>query len=170
MPGEPPEFGQCVHRVVMHPSNPNRLFLQNHWGLFRSDDAGDTWTDIGKDFPWTFGFAMAAHPHQPETCYILPVESDQFRCTPEAKLRVWRTKDAGASWQALSNGLPQENALETVLRHGMDTDPLSPAGVYFGTESGKIYGSANDGDNWRLLQEGLPPVLCVKATVIGAAR
>jgi photosystem II stability/assembly factor-like uncharacterized protein len=166
MPGDPPEFGQCVHRIVMHPSNPNRLFLQNHWGLFRTDDGAESWVDIGKDFPWTFGFPMAVHPRQPETVYILPVESDQFRCTPEGKLRVWRSNDAGNSWHELSRGLPQENALETVLRHGMDTDPLTPAGVYFGTESGKVYGSADDGDSWRLLQEGLPPVLCVKAVVI----
>jgi photosystem II stability/assembly factor-like uncharacterized protein len=166
MPGAPPEFGQCVHRVVSHPSNPRRYFLQNHWGLFRSDDGADTWQDIGATFPWTFGFAMAVHPREPETVYILPMESDEFRCTPEGKLRVWRTKDGGKTWDALTTGLPQANALETVLRHGMDTDPLSPAGVYFGTESGKVYASADDGDNWRAIAQGLPPVLCVKAYVV----
>jgi len=162
IPGDSPEFGQCVHRVVQHRSKPDTLFLQNHWGLYRSDDAAKTWKDIGKDFPWTFGFAMAAHPHEPSTVYILPVESDEFRCTPEGKLRVWRTKDAGATWEALTNGLPQENALETVLRHGMDTDKCASAGVYFGTESGKVYGSIDAGDHWKPIAEGLPPVVRVR--------
>ena len=152
-----------MHRVVRHPSRPDRFFLQNHWGLFRSDDAAETWQDMAGDFPWTFGFAMAMNPNDADTVYILPMESDEFRCTPEGKLRVWRTRDAGKTWEALSKGLPQENALETVLRHGMDTDPLKPAGVYFGTESGKVYGSTDEGDTWRLLHEGLPPVLRVKA-------
>jgi photosystem II stability/assembly factor-like uncharacterized protein len=167
LPGPAPEFGQCVHRVVMHPSNPKRLFLQNHWGLFRSDDGADTWVDIGKDFPWTFGFPMAVHPREPQTVYILPLESDEFRCTPEGKLRVWRSRDAGGRWEPLTRGLPQEDALEVVLRHGMDVDPLSPAGVYFGTQSGKVYASADDGDSWRAIREGLPPVLCVKAYRVG---
>ena len=166
MPGPPPEFGQCVHRIVSHPSNPGRIFLQNHWGLFRSDDGADTWIDIGAGFAWTFGFAMAMHPHQPDTVYILPLESDEFRCTPEGRLRVFRTRNGGQSWEALTNGLPQENALETVLRHGMQTDPLNPAGLYFGTKSGKVFASFDDGDSWRMLAEGLPPVQVVNPAVI----
>jgi photosystem II stability/assembly factor-like uncharacterized protein len=109
---------------------------------------------------------MAMHPTDPDTVYIVPLESDQFRCVPEAKLRVYRTRDAGASWHPLSDGLPQEGAFETVLRDGLDTDSAHPAGVYFGTRSGKVYASADDGDSWQLLHESLPPVVCLKAGLI----
>ncbi len=161
-----PEFGQCVHKVVAHPSRPQRLFLQNHWGLYRSDDGGDHWQDIANGVPSDFGFAMAVHPHEPDTVYIVPLESDGFRVTPGEKLRVYRTRDAGASWQALTDGLPQEGAFETVLRDAMDTDDCDDAGVYFGTRSGKLYGSRDGGDSWDLLAGGLPPVVCVKAAVV----
>lgn len=166
LPDEHPEFGQCVHKVVNHASRPDRLFLQNHWGLYRSDDWAASWTDIADGVPSDFGFAMAIHPHDPDTVYIVPLESDQFRCVPEAKLRVYRTRDAGASWQPLGQGLPQEGAYETVLRDGLATDTAQPAGVYFGTRSGKVYASTNEGESWSLVEEGLPPVLCVKAGVI----
>ena len=165
LPDKHPEFGQCVHKVVHHPANPGRLFLQNHWGLYRSDDWGDSWTDIANGVPSDFGFAMAMHPHDPDTVYIVPLESDGFRCTPEAKLRVYRTRDGGSSWDAMTQGLPQTDAYETVLRDAMATDPLSPAGVYFGTRSGKIYGSRDDGGSWRVVRDGLPPVVCVKTIV-----
>lgn len=168
MPDKYPEFGQCVHKVVHHPARPERLFLQNHWGLYRSDDWGEAWTDVADGVPSDFGFAMAMHPHDPDTVYIVPLESDQFRCTPEARLRVYRTRDAGGSWQPLTRGLPQEDAFETVLRDAMDTDSSSPAGVYFGTRSGKLFASADEGDSWSLVREGLPPVVCVRATVMGA--
>lgn len=161
-----PEFGQCVHKIVRHPSRPNRLFLQNHWGLYRSEDAGDSWVDIANGVPSDFGFAMAAHPHEPDTVYIVPLESDVFRCTPEAKLRVYRSRDAGASWEPLTRGLPQEDAFETVLRDGMDTDGCPQAGVYFGTRSGKVFASRDGGDSWSQLADGLPPVLCVRAAVV----
>ena len=167
MPDQHPEFGQCVHKVVMHPSRPERLFLQNHWGLYRSDDAGDSWQDIAKGVPSDFGFAMAQHPHDADTVYILPIESDEFRVTPGGKLRVYRTRDAGASWEALTRGLPQKDALENVLRDCMHADSLNPAGVYFGTRSGKLYGSANGGAAWARLLDGLPPIVCVKAAVVG---
>ena len=166
LPDKHPEFGQCVHKVVSHPDRPDRLFLQNHWGLYRSDDWADSWQDIANGVPSDFGFAMAIHPRDPDTVYIVPLESDAFRCVPEAKLRVYRTRDAGGSWEALSKGLPQENAYETVLRDALDTDSGDPAGVYFGTRSGRVYASANDGDSWALVHEGLPPVVCVKAAVI----
>jgi len=166
LPDKHPEFGQCVHKVVHHPDRPERLFLQNHWGLYRSDDWAESWVDIANGVPSDFGFAMAMHPQDPDTVYIVPLESDRFRCTPEAKLRVYRTRDAGASWHALSRGLPQDGAFETVLRDGMDTDGADSAGVYFGTRSGKVYASADEGDSWGLVTEGLPPVVCVKAAVL----
>jgi len=166
LPDKHPEFGQCVHKVVHHPSRPERLFLQNHWGLYRSDDWGDEWRDIANGVPSDFGFAMAMHPHDPDTVYIVPLESDGFRCTPEAKLRVYRTRNAGASWEPLTEGLPQEGAYETVLRDALDTAPTPGGGVYFGTRSGKVYASGDGGDAWSLVSDGLPPVVCVKAAVL----
>lgn len=165
LPDKYPEFGQCVHKVVNHPEQPERLFLQNHWGLYRSDDWGDSWTDIANGVPSDFGFAMAMHPHDRNTVYIIPLESDQFRCTPEAKLRVYRTRDAGASWEALSEGLPQIGAYETVLRDALTTDSLDSAAIYFGTRSGKLFGSPDGGDSWNEIADGLPPIVCVKAAV-----
>jgi photosystem II stability/assembly factor-like uncharacterized protein len=170
MPEKFPEFGQCVHKIVQHPSRPDRLFLQNHWGLYRSDDGGDSWNDIARGVPSDFGFAMVMHPHDPETVYILPIESDQFRCTPEGKLRVYRTRNAGGSWEPLTRGLPQQNALETVLRDAMTADTLNPAGIYFGTRSGQLWGSRDGGASWTLVASGLPPIVCVRAAVIGAPR
>ena len=170
MPEKYPEFGQCVHKIVQHPAHPERLFLQNHWGLYRSDDGGDSWQDIARGVPSDFGFAMVMHPHDPETVYILPIESDQFRCTPEGKLRVYRTRDAGGSWEPLTRGLPQQNALETVLRDAMTADSLNPAGIYFGTRSGQLWGSRDGGASWALAASGLPPILCVRAAVTGEPR
>jgi photosystem II stability/assembly factor-like uncharacterized protein len=167
LPDKYPEFGQCVHKVVNHPSRPERLFLQNHWGLYRSDDWGDTWTDIANGVPSDFGFAMEVHPHQPDTVYIVPLESDGFRCVPEAKLRVYRTRDAGESWEPLTEGLPQQDAYETVLRDAMTTDGHAQAGIYFGTRNGKLFGSADAGDTWREISDALPPIVCVKAAVVG---
>jgi hypothetical protein len=169
MPDKYPEFGQCVHKVVAHPSRPQRLFLQNHWGLYRSDDGGDSWRDIAHGVPSDFGFAMVMHPHDPDTVYIVPIESDEFRCTPEGKLRVYRTRDAGASWEPLTRGLPQKDALELVLRDAMAADPLNPAGIYFGTRSGQLWGSNDGGASWKLIRSGLPPIVCVRAVVVGGA-
>lgn len=166
LPDKHPEFGQCVHKVVSHPSRPGRLFLQNHWGLYRSDDWGDSWTDIANGVPSDFGFGMAMHPSDPDTVYIVPLESDQFRCTPEGRMRVYRTRDGGESWEPLTEGLPQDDAWETVLRDSLATDTADPAGVYVGTRSGDLYASSDDGDTWSLVHGGLPPVTCVKAAVI----
>jgi photosystem II stability/assembly factor-like uncharacterized protein len=166
LPNKMPEFGQCVHKVVNHPSRPERLFLQNHWGLYRSDDWGDSWQDIANGVPSDFGFAIQMHPHEPDTAYIIPLQSDEFRIVPDAKLRVYRTRDAGASWEPLGNGLPQEQAFESVLRDGLTTDTHESAGVYFGTRSGKLYGSRDAGDSWAPIIESLPPICCVKSAVV----
>jgi hypothetical protein len=170
LPDKHPEFGQCVHKVVSHPSRPERLFLQNHWGLYRSDDGGDSWQDIARGVPSDFGFCMTMHPHDPETVYILPLESDEFRCTPEGKLRVYRTRNAGGSWEALTRGLPQKDALETVLRDAMAADQMNPAGIYFGTRSGQLFGSANGGGAWTRILGGLPPIVSVEAAVVGEPK
>jgi serine/threonine protein kinase/photosystem II stability/assembly factor-like uncharacterized protein len=166
MPERYPEFGQCVHKMVRHPDRPERLFLQNHWGLYRSDDGADTWTDIAHGLPSDFGFAMATHPHDADCVYIVPVESDEFRCTPEGRLRVYRTRNAGASWEALTRGLPQKSAYETVLRDGMVTDTLDPVGIYFGTRSGKLYASRDAGRTWKEVLNGLPQIVCVASAVV----
>jgi photosystem II stability/assembly factor-like uncharacterized protein len=168
LPNKYPEFGQCVHKVVHHPARPGRLFLQNHWGLYRSDDWGDSWQDIANGVPSDFGFSMEMHPREPDTVYIVPLESDEFRCVPEARLRVYRTRNAGASWEPLGTGLPQRDAYETVLRDGMAADALDPAGLYFGTRSGKLFGSADGGESWRAIAEGLPSITCVKTAVMHA--
>jgi hypothetical protein len=162
-----PEFGQCVHKIALHPSRPERLFLQNHWGLYRSDNCGETWQDIAGGVPSDFGYAVAVHPRNPDCVYVLPIESDEFRCTPEGRLRVYRTRNAGESWESLTRGLPQRDAYETVLRDGMATDSLDPAGIYFGTRSGRLYGSHDEGRNWERIMEGLPPIVCVKTATIG---
>lgn len=161
-----PEFGQCVHKIVSHPANPQRLFLQNHWGLYRSDDGGDNWTDIANGVPSDFGFALEIDHNNPNTAYIIPLESDEFRCTPEAKLRVYKTSNAGDSWEPLTNGLPQENAFETVLRDGMSGDEQQPMGLYFGTRNGKLFGSNDAGTSWFTIEEGLPQIACVKTATV----
>jgi photosystem II stability/assembly factor-like uncharacterized protein len=167
LPDKYPEFGQCVHKIVQHPAKPERLFLQNHWGLYRSDDGGNSWKDIANGVPSDFGFCMVIHPHDPDTVYIVPIESDEYRCTPEGKLRVYRTRNGGASWEPLTRGLPQKNAMETILRDSLAADTCNPAGIYFGTRSGKVYGSSDNGSSWQALVEGLPPVVCVKAALVG---
>jgi hypothetical protein len=161
-----PAWGQCVHKIVSHPSKPERMFLQNHWGLYRSENGGDSWTDMAHGVPSDFGFAMEIDPNNADSVYIIPLESDEFRCTPEGKLRLYRSNDAGDSWQAIANGLPQENALETVLRDGLSADTLQPTGIYFGTRSGKLFGSADAGESWAPILESLPPVVCVKTAVV----
>jgi photosystem II stability/assembly factor-like uncharacterized protein/predicted Ser/Thr protein kinase len=166
LPVKYPEFGQCVHRIVMHPERPERLFLQNHWGIYRSDDASESWTDIANGVPSDFGFAMVVHPRNPDWVYVVPVESDQFRCTCEGRLRVYRTRNAGASWEALARGLPQKGAYETVLRDAMTADSLDPLGLYFGTRSGQLFASKDEGKTWQKIFEGLPSIVCVRSALI----
>lgn len=170
LPDKYPEFGQCVHKIVQSQSNPERMYLQNHWGLYRSDDRGENWTDIANGVPSDFGFPIAIDPADADGAWIIPLESDEFRCTPEGKLRVYRTRDAGASWQPLANGLPQHDAYETVLRDAMAADTLDPAGVYFGTRNGKLFGSADRGESWSVLADGLPSIVAVKTAVVSLSE
>jgi hypothetical protein len=166
LPDKYPEFGQCVHKVVQSKQKPDRMFLQNHWGLYRSDDRGESWTDVANGVPSDFGFALGIHPTDPDSAWIVPLESDEFRCTPEGKLRTYRTRNAGAGWEAQSDGLPQDGAFETVLRDAMAVDVLEPAGVYIGTRNGKLFGSADEGEHWSLLFDGLPAIVSVKAAIV----
>jgi photosystem II stability/assembly factor-like uncharacterized protein len=170
LPDKYPEFGQCVHKVVQAKQQPERMYLQNHWGLYRSDNRGESWTNIANGVPSDFGFAMAIHPEDPDTAWIVPLEADTFRCTPEGKLRVYRTRNAGKHWESMAKGLPQKNAYETVVRDALAADSLDPAGVYFGTRSGKLFASANEGKSWTALADGLPPIVCVKAAMVSRSR
>jgi len=167
LPDPNPVFGQCVHKVDRHPSEPDTLFLQHHWGVYRSDDFGGRWDEIGAaDLPSTFGFPVVVDPNKPGTAYVLPLTSDGFRCVPDGRLRVYRTADGGDSWDALADGLPQDNAFLSVLRDGFTADRLDPTGLYLGTRTGDVFASADAGSSWRELARHLPPVLCVKATVL----
>jgi hypothetical protein len=166
LPDPNAEFGQCVHKVVRSPGRPERFYLQHHFGVYRSDDSGDSWVDIGQDLPSDFGFALGIHPRDGETVWVLPLQADSFRCAPDGKLRVYRTRNGGRSWQPLSRGLPQSLAYETVLRDAFAIDALEPAGVYFGTRSGKLFASRDEGRTWQAVAEGLPPIVCVKAAVV----
>ncbi|MGH9529848.1 MAG: protein kinase domain-containing protein [Terriglobales bacterium] len=165
-PDKYPEFGQCVHKIAMHPSRPERIFLQNHWGLYRSDDFAENWMDIANGVPSDFGFAVVMHPRNPDCVYIIPVESDEFRCACDGRLRVYRTRNAGASWEPLMRGLPQKRAYETVLRDAMTADSFNPTGIYFGTRSGQLFGSRDEGRTWQKILEGLPAVVCVRNAVV----
>ena len=162
LPDKYPEFGQCVHKVVQSKKKPERMYLQNHWGLYRSDDRGESWTDVANGVPSDFGFALAIHPDDPETAWIVPLESDEFRCTPEGRLRVYRTRNGGTKWEPMSQGLPQEDAFETVLRDSMAAGGKN---VFFGTRSGKLFGSSDEGTTWSQIKEGLPPIVAVKTAV-----
>ncbi|WP_088346786.1 MULTISPECIES: glycoside hydrolase [Rhodomicrobium] len=162
-----PEFGQCVHSLVMAANKPERLYQQNHCGMYRSDDGGREWQSIEAGLPSTFGFPAAAHPSDPETLYLLPLNGDQVgRYMPDAKAAVWRTRDGGKNWQALRQGLPQENAFFGVLRQAMATDKHDRPGVYFGTSGGQFYASADEGESWTCVAEHLPPIYSVETLVM----
>jgi len=165
-PDQYPEFGQCVHKMALNPARPERIFLQNHWGVYRSDDCAESWTDIGNGAPSDFGFPIMVHPRNPDCVYVLPVESDEFRCACDGRLRVYRSRNAGGSWEPLARGLPQNNAYETVLRDAMTADSLNPTGLYFGTRSGQLFGSSDEGRTWERIHEGLPAVVCVRSAIV----
>ena len=167
LPGAPiPEFGQCVHKVARDAGDPERLYLQHHDGIYRSDDGGASWAPMASIVGVDFGFPVVAHPTRPDTAYLFPLQGAEYRCNPDGRCVVWRTSDAGASWSALTDGLPQADAHLTVLRDAFSTDGDDPAGLYFGTRSGEVYASADDGDSWQLLAAHLPPVLSVRAARI----
>lgn len=162
-----PEFGQCVHCLVMAPGEPERLYQQNHCGMYRSDDGGRQWESIEAGLPSTFGFPAAAHPRDRDTLFLLPLNGDsKGRYVPDARAAVWRTRDGGRSWEALRSGLPQQNAYFGVLRQAMATDRLDPAGVYFGTSGGVLFASRDEGDTWEPIAEHLPTISSVETMVV----
>jgi photosystem II stability/assembly factor-like uncharacterized protein len=166
MPDPWPEYGQCVHKIAANPSEPDRLFAQNHHGVYRSDDGGVSWQSIADGLPADFGFPIAVHPHEPETVYVFPLIADGNRIPPEAKCRVFRSRDAGANWEPLSNGLPHVPSYTPVLRDALTTDSAQQAGLYLGTRDGCVYASADGGDTWTEVVRHLPDVLTVRAAVL----
>ncbi len=167
LPDKLPEYGQCVHKMVIHPQNPNVLFQQNHCGVYRSDDQGENWIDIGEGkLPSRFGFPIAVHPHRPETIYIVLEESDQYRLSVDASFAVWRSPDSGNSWERLNKGLPDRAHL-VVLREAMATDQFEEAGVYIGTTTGQVFATHDSGDNWGKITDYLPRILSVETATIG---
>jgi photosystem II stability/assembly factor-like uncharacterized protein len=160
------EVGHCVHRLAMHPSRPNVLFMQKHWDVMRTDDAGDNWREISGDLPTDFGFAIDVHAHEPETVYVVPIKSDSHHFVPDGKLRVYRSRTGGDEWEALTNGLPQSDCYVNVLRDAMAVDSLDSCGIYFGTSGGQVYASADAGDSWNPIVRDLPAVLSVEVQTL----
>ena len=166
LPDPEAEVGHCVHNIAMHRDRPGTLFMQKHWDVMRSDDAGDSWHEVSGNLPSDFGFPIAVHAHEPETIYVVPIKSDSEHFPPDGKLRVYRSRSGGHEWEALTSGLPQSNCYVNVLRDAMSVDVLDPCGVYVGTTGGQVYASADAGDNWEAIVRDLPPVLSVEAQVL----
>lgn len=166
MPDPDPEFGQCVHKLAAHPDVPERMYAQNHHGVYRSDDGGSIWKSIADGLPSDFGFPIAVHPHEPETVYVFPLIADGNRIPPDATCRVYRSRDAGSTWEPLTKGLPDVPSYAPVLRDALCTDQATPAGVYVGTRDGCVYASADAGDTWTEVARHLPDVLTVRAAVL----
>ena len=166
LPNPTAEVGHCVHHVAMNPSRPGILFMQKHWDVMRSDNAGDSWREVSGDLPTDFGFAIDIHTHEPETVYVVPIKSDSEHFPIEGKLRVYRSRTGGNEWEPLTKGLPQSNCYVNVLRDAMAVDSLDSCGVYFGTTGGQVYASADSGDNWAPIVHDLPAVLSVEVQTL----
>jgi photosystem II stability/assembly factor-like uncharacterized protein len=166
IPNPTAEVGYCVHRIAMHRSRPAVLFMQKHWDVMRTDDAGDSWTEVSGNLPTDFGFAIDVHAHEPETIYVVPIKSDSEHFPPDGKLRVFRSRTGGNEWEALTKGLPQQDCYVNVLRDAMAIDSLDSCGVYFGTTGGQVYASADAGDTWAPIVRDLPPVLSVEVQTL----
>jgi len=166
IPDPTAEVGHCVHRIGMHRSRPDVLFMQKHWDVMRSDNAGDLWTEVSGNLPTDFGFALDVHAHEPETIYVVPIKSDSEHYPPEGKLRVYRSRTGGNEWEALTDGLPQRDCYVNVLRDAMAVDTLDSCGVYFGTTGGQVYASPDGGDHWSAIARDLPAVLSVEAQTL----
>jgi photosystem II stability/assembly factor-like uncharacterized protein len=166
IPDPEAEVGHCVHRIAMHRSRPQVLFMQKHWDVMRSDDAGDQWREVSGNLPTDFGFVIGVHAQEPETVFVVPIKSDSEHYPLDGKLRVYRSRTGGNEWEALTEGLPQENCFVNVLRGALSTDSIDPCGIYFGTTGGQVYGSANGGDSWTAIVRDLPAVLSVEAQTL----
>jgi photosystem II stability/assembly factor-like uncharacterized protein len=166
IPDPDADVGHCVHNLAMHPSRPDTLFMQKHWDVMRSDDAGGSWHEISGDLPTDFGFPIDVHAHEPDTVYVVPIESDSNHVPPEGKLRVYRSRTGGGEWEPLTNGLPQEHCYVNVLRDAMAVDRLDECGVYFGTTGGQVYCSPDGGDSWDAVVRDLPAVLSVEVQTL----
>jgi photosystem II stability/assembly factor-like uncharacterized protein len=166
IPDPKAEVGHCVHRIAQHPSRPQTLYMQKHWDVMRSDDAGDSWREVSGNLPTDFGFPIDVHAHDPETIYVVPIKSDSEHYPPEGKLRVYRSRTGGNEWEALTDGLPQRDCYVNVLRDAMAVDRLDPCGVYFGTTGGQVYGSPDGGDHWQAIVQNLPAVLSVEVQTL----
>ncbi len=166
IPNPTAEVGHCVHRIAMHLSRPNVLFMQKHWDVMRTDDAGESWHEISGNLPTDFGFPIEVHAHEPDTVYVVPIKSDSEHYVPDGKLRVYRSRTGGNEWEPLTNGLPQRDCYVNVLRDAMSADGLDPCGVYFGTTGGQVYASPDGGDRWSCLVHDLPTVLSVEAQTL----
>ena len=166
LPDPNAEVGYCVHNLAMNPSRPDRLYMQLHWNVMRSDDGADSWQLISGNLPSDFGFPIAAHAHDADTVYVVPIKSDSEHFVPDAKLRVYRSRTGGTEWEALTDGLPQENCYVNVLRDAMAVDSLDSCGVYFGTTGGQVYLSPDGGDNWSAIVRDLPPVVSVEVQTL----
>ena len=160
------EVGHCVHRLAMHPSRPEVLFMQKHWDVMRSDDSGESWRESSSNLPSDFGFPIEVHSHEPETVYVIPLKSDSERFPVDGKLRVYRSRNGGGEWEALTEGLPQSDCYVNVLRDATCVDTLNPCGIYFGTTGGQIYCSPDGGDHWTTVVRDLPAVLSVEVQTL----
>jgi photosystem II stability/assembly factor-like uncharacterized protein len=166
LPDPNADVGHCVHSIAMHASRPDVLFMQKHWDVMRSDDAGESWREISGNLPSDFGFPIVVHAHEPDTIYVVPIKSDSEHYPPDGKLRVYRSRTGGNEWEALTNGLPQTHCYVNVLRSAMAVDTLDPCGVYFGTTGGQVYASADSGDSWTPILRDLPAVLSVEVQAL----